>query len=300
MANLTINRCVWLLDTIRRYGRITRRELEDAWLRSPLSEGRPLSRRTFCNHRQMAEELFGCNIACDPSTFEYYIDDDGAVAGSVSEWLLDTATVNDVLSGARDIMRRISVEPVPSARHHLATIINALREHRPVQFDYHPFTRSLPTTGIVVEPYFLKLFKQRWYVVGRVPAEARVKTYALDRIVGATLLSTHFDDDPAFDIDGYFEHSYGIVVTHNEPRQVVLRVTPRRAKYLRALPFHHSQRETVVADDYSIFTYTMRVTEDFVAELLSHGPDITVVAPPELRAMVVDSLRRSLDNYADD
>ena len=69
MANQTINRCVWLLDTIRRHGRITRRQLEEAWLRSPFSNGRPLSRRTFCNHRDTAEELFKVNIVCDPRSF---------------------------------------------------------------------------------------------------------------------------------------------------------------------------------------------------------------------------------------
>lgn len=298
MGNQTVNRCVWLVDTIRRFGRITRRDLEQVWERSALSDGTKLSRRTFCNHRAMAEELFNCTIACDPSTFEYYIEEVHPNGGSVSDWLLDSATLNDVLSGAREITDRIFVEHVPSAREHLSTVIDALKGHNRLMFDYHPYTRSLPTKGILIEPYFLKLFKQRWYMVGRVPAEDRIKTYALDRVKNAKILTETFTDDPDFDIAGYFKYSYGIVVTHNEPRKVVLRAPTKRAKYLRALPLHESQSEEI-CDKYSLFTYYMRVTDDFVAELLSYGPEITVIEPPELKAMVTESLRQSLKNYGE-
>lgn len=296
MANETVNRCIWLLDTIRRHGRITRRQLEEAWLRSPHSNGRPLSRRTFCNHRDAAEELFNVNIVCDPKSFEYYIEDDCDNNESVTNWLLNSVSLNEVLVGAREITDRIFVENVPSAREYLDVAIGALKGRQQLCFDYHPYTRSLPTTGVVIEPYFLRLFKQRWYIIGRNVSENRIKTYALDRMSDVKLLAERFEPDPAFNMQDYFKYSYGIVVTHNEPRKVVLRVDPRQAKYFRALPLHASQTETV-SDKFSLFTYNIRLTDDFVAELLSYGPRITILEPPELRTMVRNSLRESLRNY---
>lgn len=296
MANQTIARCIWLVDTIRRYGRITRRQLEDAWERSHLSNGTKLSRRTFCSHRDMAEELFNVIIECDPLTYEYYIAE-GENRDSVAEWLLDSVALNEVLAGARDISDRIFVENVPSAREHLSTVIDAVRHRHPVKFDYHPYTRSLPTLDVIVEPYFLKLFKQRWYMVGRVVSEKKIKTYALDRVRNVSILSETFEEDENFNIGDYFKYSYGIVVNNSEPKKVVLRTTIRRAKYLRALPFHHTQTETV-SDSFSIFTYKMHITDDFVAELLSYGPDITVLEPPELRTIIKTSLETSLANYS--
>ncbi|MDE6317414.1 MAG: WYL domain-containing protein, partial [Muribaculaceae bacterium] len=204
--------------------------------------------------------------------------------------------LNNVIVGAKDITERIFLENVPSAREHLGTIIDALKAHNPVKFDYHPFTRSLPSTGLVVEPYFLKLFRQRWYLLGRNRAENRFKTYALDRICNAVAVPETFVDDPTFDIDGYFRDAFGIVVTKSEPKKVVLRVDPKQAKYFRALPLHHSQQETV-SDTFSLFTYHMRVTEDFLSELLSYGPAVTVLEPPELRAMMRESLEKSLQAY---
>ena len=74
MARNLINRYVWLVDTISRYGRITLKDLNEAWLRSDISEGKPLARRTFFHYRDGVEEMFDINIQCDKSTFEYYID----------------------------------------------------------------------------------------------------------------------------------------------------------------------------------------------------------------------------------
>ena len=299
MANETVNRCVWLLDTIRRHGRITRQQLEEAWLRSPHSNGRPLSRRTFCNHRNAAEELFNVNIVCEPNSFEYYIEGDNKNHESVTDWLLNSVSLNEVLVGARDITDRIFLENVPSARDFLNIAISALKSNTLLRFDYHSYTRTLPTPGIVLEPYFLRLFKQRWYLIGRNTAENRVKTYALDRMSGVKQLADTFTPDADFDMHEYFRHSYGIVVTHNDPRKVVIRVDPRQAKYFRALPLHSSQTETV-SDKFSLFTYNIRLTDDFVSELLSYGPKITILEPPELRAMIKSSLRDTLRNYEED
>ncbi len=298
MAKDLLNRYVWLVDTIRRHGRITRRELNDCWRRSRFSDGdTTLPRRTFYNYRQAIEDLFDINIICDQSTFEYYIADEDAHNESVTEWLLNAAATNDVLSSSRDISQKIFLEDVPSAREHLATAINALKSSSPLRFDYHPYTRSTPTPAIVIEPYFLKIFRQRWYLTGRVVAEKRIKTYALDRISSLVILPEHFTPDPSFDPEAYSRDSFGIIFSLGEVKNIVIRTDTRQAKYFRALPLHHSQQE-MIHDEFSDFHYRLRITDDFVAEILSYGPRVTVMEPPELRAIIRDRLSNSLANYS--
>lgn len=297
MAKDLLNRYVWLVDTIRRYGRISRRELDDCWRRSRFSYGdAPLPRRTFYNYRQAIADLFGITIECDQSTFEYYIADEDSHNESVTEWLLNSAATNDVLSSSREISKKIFLEDVPSAREYLATVIGALKNRSPLKFDYHPYTRSMPTRDLIVEPYFLKIFRQRWYLTGRVVAENRIKTYALDRISSAVVLPETFTPDPSFDAETYSRDSFGIIFSQGDVKDIVIRTDPRQAKYFRALPLHHSQQE-MVHDNFSNFSYRLRITDDFVAELLSYGPKITVVSPPELRAIIRDRLTASLENY---
>lgn len=299
MAHDLFNRYIWLVDTIRRYGRITRAELDACWCRSSLSDGRPLPRRTFHNYRIGAEEMFNIEIKCDPSTFEYYIDGDSeADKGSVTEWLLNSAVTNDVLTNSRDVSANIFIEDVPSAREHLAPVIEAIRHKHPIKFDYSPYTRSQPTKGVIVEPYFLKLFRQRWYVTGRHTGQNRIKTYALDRMSELQIQSGTFTADPTFDAREYSRHAFGIIFTDGPVHDIAIQTDTRQAKYLRALPLHPSQTEET-GDNGSIFHYRMRLSADLVEEILSHGPRLRVLAPPELRAMVVAELQAALAAYGE-
>lgn len=301
MSKNLFNRYIWLIDTIRRHGTITRDELNRLWRQSPYSEGgNPLPRRTFYNYRNAIEEIFGITIACNPSTFEYSIEASGDThAESVTDWMLNTASMSNTLTDARSIADRVFLEDVPSARHHLSTVIGAMKEFKALTFDYSPYSRTGAPKPVRLEPYFLKIFRLRWYVTGRNTKENVIKTYALDRMTDVNVDSETFEIPTDFDAESYFRDAFGIVFSQGETKKVTIRTDPRQAKYFRALPLHHSQSE-IIDDHYSIFTYNLRLTPDFVQELLSYGPKITVLAPAELRAMMIAALTESLDNYRND
>ena len=240
-----MGRYVWLIDTIRRFGSIRRDKLNELWARSPYSDGEPLPRRTFYNYRAAIAELFSINIECDTATYEYYIASGNDRQEGVTDWLLNSAAMSNVLSTVSDVSDRIFLEDIPSARTYLSQVVSALREHRTVLFTYRPYTRSTPTRGVAVEPYFLKIFRQRWYLTGRNVADDKVKTYALDRMEEVTVSDDTFEPDPTFDAESYVRDTFGIVFSQGEPKEVALRTDPRQAKYFRALPLHHSQREAV-------------------------------------------------------
>lgn len=297
MARNLINRYVWLVDTISRYGRITLKDLNAAWLRSEISEGKPLARRTFFHYRDGVEEMFDINIKCDKATFEYYIDDkDGEDNARLRSWLVDSVSMSGTLSNARDISSRIMLENVPSAREHLPVVIDALKQNRRIRFSYKSYTRALPTDGIVLEPYFVKIFKQLWYVIGLNVKDGLIKTYSLDRMSNLNLLQDLYDMPENVNPSEFFKDCFGIITNQNSAKRIVLRVEPTQAKYFRALPLHSSQQEEV-HDNYSIFTYKMRITYDLKEELMSHGASIEVLEPQELKTLIRTELEQALNNY---
>ena len=297
MARNLVNRYVWLVDTISRYGRITLKDLNKAWLRSEISEGKPLARRTFFHYRDGVQEMFDIDIQCDKSTFEYYIDDTGSEDNArLRSWLVDSVSLSDTLGNARDISKRIMLENVPSAREHLPVIIDALKQNRRLRFSYKSYTRSLPTDGIVLEPYFVKIFKQLWYVIGLNVKEGQVKTYSLDRMSQLNLLQETFVMPDDINPSEFFKDCFGIITNKNKAKRIVLRVEPTQAKYFRALPLHSSQQEEV-HDNYSIFSYRMSITYDLKEEIMSHGASIEVLEPKELKMLIHDELERALKNY---
>lgn len=297
MSKNLLNRYIWIVDTLRRHNGLTRQQLDELWSRSEFGAETPrLPRRTFFNYRHAIEDVFGISIECNPATFEYYIADDDGRLGNVTDWMLSSASMSSTLTDARDISDRIFLEDVPSSREYLSYVIAALKELRRLRFDYLPFVRSGTPKAVELEPYFLKIFKLRWYITGRNVREDKIKTYALDRMSGVTVDDTSFELPADFDAEAYFRDSFGIVFSQGKVHKVTIRAEASRAKYMRALPLHHSQQE-MVDNGSSIFTYRLRLTPDLVQELLSYGPQITVLAPPELRAMMKDSLTRSLENY---
>jgi len=296
MSRNLLARYIWLIDTIRRYGSITREKLNELWMLSPYSDGDPMPRRTFYNYRAAIEELFNINIECNTKTYEYYIDSGDSHQASVTDWLLNSAAMSNVLSSVSDVSDRIFLEDVPSARLYLSQVMSALRDRHPLRFTYRPYTRVNPTRDVAVEPYFLKIFRQRWYVTGMNTRDRVIKTYALDRMEDVVIGPETFVVADDFDPESFVRDSFGIVFSQGSPYDVVIRATSRQAKYMRALPLHHSQREEI-HDDYSLFHYRLRLTPDFVQELLSHGADVKVVSPPELRAMITTALKNALDQY---
>ena len=297
MARNMISRYLWLVDTISHYGRITLKDLNKAWLRSEISEGKPQARRTFFHNRDGVEEMFDINIQCDKSTFEYYIDDKGGEnSARLRSWLMDSVSMSGMLSGAHSISGRIILENVPSARQHLPVIIDALKQNHRIGFSYKSYTRSRPTDGIVLEPYFIKIFKQLWYVIGRNVKDKQIKTYSLDRMSHLNMLPDVFTMPENVNPSEFFKDCFGIITNRNSAKRIVLRVEPTQAKYFRALPLHHSQQEAV-HDNYSIFSYKMRITYDLKEEIMSHGASIEVLEPQELKLLIRTELEQALKNY---
>lgn len=299
MSKNLLNRYLWIVETIRRHGAITRKELNRLWAESDYGDGhRELPRRTFYNYRLAIEDLLGVKIEHSLSTNEYYIaETPDSRAGNVTDWMLSSVAMSSTLTEARSIADRIFLEDVPSAREFLPRVITAMKELHTLDFKYLPFTRSGSPKAVKLQPYFLKIFKLRWYVTGLNVKEGKIKTYALDRISDLVISDVSFTIPADFDAEAYFADAFGIVFTHGITRKVTLKVESSQARYFRALPLHRSQSEMVGDGGFSYFTYHLRLTPDFVEEILSHGPKVTVVAPPELKAMVVSSLKESLKNY---
>lgn len=297
MSKGLINKYIWIIDTIQRYGRITREELNRLWVKSSIGDGMPMARRTFYNYRQGIAETFNVVVECDPSTFEYYIDSSGSEQeDKLRNWLLDAASMSGMLSDSRDVSDRIILEDVPSARGNLPVVIQAMKESCRINFSYKAYNRINIKRDIVIEPYFVRIFKQLWYVIGYNVKDEAIKTYSLDRMSDLTIRQDKFAVPEGFSAADYFKNCFGIMQSKGEPKEIVLKSTANQAKYLRALPLHHSQREEV-HDSYSLFHYKLLITYDFVQEILSLGSQVQVIAPLELKAAVVNELKLALDSY---
>ena len=293
----TLNKYVWIIDTLNRYGHLSRAEINDLWLKSACSDGRPIPERTFFHYRREIEETFHVDILCD-NFGRYYIDESTRNMNlQMTNWLLESFAVNNAIQDPSIQSGRVVVEDVPSAREFLPTVLRAIGESSKVRFTYAGFSRSRPEEGIVFRPWFVKRYKQRWYMVGMKERSNDVRTYALDRVKEMQMLPERVDM-PDVRPDDIFENLIGITSSRADVRDVRIQTTPTQAKYFRALPFHHTQQETI-GDNYSIFAYRLKLNYELVHELLGYGDSLKVLEPKELRLMVAEQARSMLKFYED-
>ena len=296
MAGSLINKYIWIIDTIQRRGPITFNELRSQWKAArEVSGGNDLPRRSFLNYRNGAAELFKVDIGYNASTYEYYINNTDDSESRMRNWLLDSMSLSGMMTDSKEIANRIMVEKVPSARNRLPIIIDALKQLKRISFTYKAYDRSQAHT-VVIEPYCVRIFKQLWYVIGSNVKDKKIKTYALDRMSQLHTTAVEYKIPEGFSGERYFANSFGIITSQGEAKNISLRVKPKQAKYFRALPLHHSQREDV-HERYSIFHYKMFLTYDLTQQLLSYGPEIEVLEPRELKVAIIEKLKETLEQY---
>ena len=299
MGKELFSRYVWLLETIHRAGKITFEEINARWLRSELSGGETLSLRTFHHHRDAIEELFEMNIECiKRGGYCYYIEDTEELEkGCVRKWLLNSFAVDTLIVESRKLKSRILLEEVPSGKRYLIPLIEAMRDGMIVEVDYQSFRQQVPA-NFEIEPYCLKLFRQRWYVVARSPHYNRVMIYSLDRILDLEVSEKTFYYPEEFNPQSYFDACFGIVADDDIGIETVqLKVYAPQDKYFDALPLHHSQRTVEVTEGHTVYEYRIRPTYDFVQELLSHGADVEVLQPSLLRSRLGDIAKEMVALY---
>lgn len=293
MAKNFFKRYIWLVDLINRRKYVSFKEISEAWMRSPLNEtGDPLSERTFFNHKDAIAGMFGIEILNDRS-LGFYIGRSDVGSDETSDWMLHTLCLNNVLHENADMKDRILMEKVPSSERFLTDIISAMRDFRVISLCYQGFRHPEPFC-FNVRPYCVKYFKQRWYLLG--DSDLGLRIYSLDRFVDMEELEEHFEIPKGFDAEEYFGNYFGVIIGE-EPEDVKIRVVPDQVKYFRTLPLHGSQRETVQEDGSSVFSYHIAPTFDFVQEILSHGTDVEVLEPAELRESVADIIAGMASRY---
>ncbi len=293
MAKNFFKRYIWLVDLINRRKYVSFKEISEAWMRSPLNEtGDPLSERTFFNHKDAIAGMFGIEILNDRS-LGFYIGRSDVGSDETSDWMLHTLCLNNVLHENADMKDRILMEKVPSSERFLTDIISAMRDFRVISLCYQSFRHPEPYS-FNVRPYCVKYFKQRWYLLG--DSDLGLRIYSLDRFVDMEELEEHFEIPKGFDAEEYFGNYFGVIIGE-EPEDVKIRVVPDQVKYFRTLPLHGSQRETVQEDGSSVFSYHIAPTFDFVQEILSHGADVEVLEPAELRESIADNVAGMASRY---
>lgn len=294
---------IWLIDTISRWnGGMTLEEINQKWVRTDISEGKPLSRSSFIRHKEEIADIFGINIICNRDNgYRYQLEDrDILHRDSVQNWIISTLSVSNVLNEGLSLNDRILLESIPSSKW-IKDIIESMKRNEVVEMAYKKYGHDHASL-YSIEPYCLKLFRRRWYLLALKRPDNEFRTFSLDRIESIGGTGERFAVARDFSGEEFFRNCYGIVHdTGMEVERVVIRAYGYEAKQIRDLPIHQSQRELPSESaEVAEFELTLRPTLDFISFLVGKGPWVKVLEPSWVRDQVAEIHRESLEMYAEE
>ena len=299
MGKNLLNKYIWFVETIYNAKRITYEEINEKWRNNALSDGLDLPSRTFHKWRIAVEEMFGLIIDCErKGGYHYYIANaDELKEGNIRNWLINTFSISNLLVDNLQLHERILLEEIPSGQKYFAQIINAMKNNNLINITYRSYWKD-NSHNFDVEPYCVKLFRQRWYLLGRSPYKKQMMIYALDRIQELRIIDKNFELPATFNANEFFSEYFGVNIGDEvDVETVKLKVASYQANYIRAVPLHHSQKEVERNENFSIFKLCLRPTSDLIREILWHSEAIEVLAPTEFRNEVASKIGEISGKY---
>lgn len=285
---------VWLVKTIWQSGKITLEDISRRWERSELNNGSPMPRSTFNRHRSAVQEIFGIDIECDRSNGNVYYIANADNIDSVMNWMVSSLAVNNLITESRSIQNRILLESIPFAGDTLQTIIEAMKENRRIELSYKGYGK--PERDYIIEPYCIRLFKQRWYLLGHFDDKFRL--FSFDRIVKVKVSDLRFKIPKDFDCEAYFAEYFGMMTDSRVKQQrVIIRAHGQERYYLRDLPLHHTQHEIGSTENTVDFELYLRPTKDFLAAIFSRAGWVEIISPQYLKTELLSWSRAMINRH---
>jgi predicted DNA-binding transcriptional regulator YafY len=255
------------------------------------------SKRTFQRDCREIYNLFGVQIDYSTTDKGYYINKTQQ-ENKHAQRLIEEFEIINALSLANDAAPYIYLDNrQPQGTNNLFGLLHAIKTKVQIQFYYQKFWEDKPTKR-TVEPYALKEFKNRWYLLAKNMGDGIVKSFALDRLTQLSFTNKPFTSTPNFDITAHYQYSFGIISPDDEtPQTIVLSLDAYQGKYIKTLPLHHTQQILLDNDEELQIRLTLHITHDFVMELLSLGAQVKVLQPQVLIDELKAAYQEALQQY---
>jgi len=254
-----------------------------------------ISLRTFQRDLNDIRSLFGIDIQCNTLNQYYIAEDDNS---GFNNRMIEAFDLINALNVGQNLSPHVLLEKrCPLGTEHIFGLLHAIRNRIIVRFTYEKFTETEITVR-EADPFALKEFRGRWYLLAKDQRDDHIKTFALDRIHDLEITKKRFAFPKDLNPEEYFRNCFGVISSPDDnPQEVVLSFDPFQGKYIKSYPLHESQKILKYNSDELLISLTIFVTHDFFMELLSYGDNVKVIRPASLVDDLKISYQSALNQY---
>ncbi|MCG3166436.1 MAG: hypothetical protein POELPBGB_02215 [Bacteroidia bacterium] len=180
---------------------------------------------------------------------------------------------------------------------YLSNLYRFILDERAIFIDYQKFSENKPTE-LLVHPYFLKEYNNRWFLFGFNETYSLTEIFALDRMIFIRSSGKPFIANESINFENYFSDFIGVSKTIKEEKEkILLAFNPQRANYVKTKLLHHSQRIVKETKTKCLIEIEVIPNPELKAKILEFGSDVVVLKPEKLAAEIQLILKDAVSNY---
>jgi hypothetical protein len=180
-------------------------------------------------------------------------------------------------------------------REHIGLLFNLILKRKVTKLIYQAYGK--PQQDIVVFPYHLKQFNNRWFLFGYNKEYQSISNYPLDRIESILELGENFESSEINWMD-YFDDIIGVTKPEDAEIQVVkLKFSEKRINYVLTKPLHGTQKLDKTDEAGLTIQIEVMPNPELYQLILSFGEDVEVISPNDVRKEIIDKINVMKDIY---
>lgn len=293
-----IKRFVKIIDFVERKNYPSRDEII-----SFLSEDEnQISISTFKRDLNVIDVDFGLEIKYHPVKKGYFLDKENSESSDtflrVIQLLHTSEILQETIKDNRENLKYLSFDNSASFQgiNLLPKILESIKSNQTIQFSHYNFSQKT-NKNYTLNPYGLKEYANRWYVIGEINGSQEIRTFGLDRIENLEIQAQKFQPNKNVHPLQEFENVVGLIYSKHKIQKVVLSFTPFQGNYLKTLAIHHSQKIIVDNEQELIIELLLKPNIELTQKILSFGDSVTVLEPSWLVEEVKLQLENTLKKY---
>ncbi len=201
----------------------------------------------------------------------------------------------------------IYFEPIPSSpsAELFEFFLEAIETQSEVCFNYQSPKNPTGFHYSAFQPYALKEYSNRWYVVGyynsSFAGHQSINALAIDRVKDSyAFTGKRFEALEGFNIGEHFAYSLGMTVNLDAPIETIkLEFTATQGKFFASKPFHQPYKVVSCHQDGTPKKISLQLRQNFelTRKLVEMGAGVKVLAPASLIEKVKAKHQAALDQY---
>lgn len=255
------------------------------------------SKRTLQRDIKEIRNVFGIDIEYSKSNKGYYISQ-SETENMNFQRMIEAFDMFNSLNLAQDLTPFIHLEKRrPQGTENLYGLLHAIKNKLKIKFTYQKFWED-ELSQRLVEPYALKEFKNRWYILAKDSKDNNIKSFALDRLTNLEITTQHYQYPDNYSIEQSYRYCFGIISPNgSEPQDIILSFDSFQGKYIKTLPLHDTQQVLVDNDEETRIKLKLCLTHDLFMELLSFGDNMKVIEPKKLSDEIKEAHKKAYKQY---